>query len=318
MRARRIDELRTLVASPDFQAWWQDLVAARVALAGVQARRDELLSELTAMEFRAELSQKQAIDTLYRAGESEDAAARLLAEAESLENRGFPGVAAFEEQRFRVSELWYRVGAVESQLDQAKEGRRPAAELDALERQRKVAADEYERAAAHKNSLWSEVERLWAKSAEVSLLRSEQQLQARKVRREAETLFALAEERKKRAQALRAESDAAAQEVDALKARLESTRAAAVERFGALVGTDFLFFSHPVDTRNAFAVALVEDAEHYNVEVRPLAVYWVEHRRGVAFLEPARERPANLAEGDQRLEKYLLEGRKGEPDKSPA
>jgi hypothetical protein len=313
MRARRLDEVRELIASPDFRSWWQALVAARIALADAEAHRDELLAQLTSMEFRAELSQKHAIDTLYRGGEAEDAAAHLLAEAETLENRSFPGVAAFEEQRYRVSELWYRLGALESQVEHARDGKQPAAQVLALERQRQAAADEYERETARKNRLWDEVERLWAKSAEVSLLRSEHQLQARKVRREAESLFAQAEERKKRAVALRAEGEAAASAVEAAKAALEATRQAAVERFGALVGIDFLFFRHPHDSRHAYAVALVEDTEHYNVEVRPLALFSVEHRRGVAFLEPARAAAPAADDGDRRFETWFLQGRKGAP-----
>ncbi|MEW5743079.1 MAG: hypothetical protein AB1938_29455 [Myxococcota bacterium] len=317
MHARRLEELRELVASHDFKSWWDSLVAARVALADAEARREEVLSQLTSMEFRAELSQKHAIDTLYRAGEAEDQAAHLLAEAETLENRSFPGVAAFEEQRYRVSELWYRLGALETQLEHAKETKQSAAQILTLERQRQATADEYEKETARKNRLWDEVERLWAKSAEVSLLRSEQQLQARKVRREAEALFALAEERKKRAQAMRTDSEAAAAAVEAAKAKLEAARNAAVERFGALAGTDFLFFRHPQDSRHAYAVALVEDTEHYNVEVRPLAIYSVENRRGVAFLEPARAHASSPDEGDQRFENYFLHGRKGEPRRAP-
>jgi hypothetical protein len=318
MRARRLDEVRELIASPDFQSWWQALVAARIALADAEAHRDELLAQLTSMEFRAELSQKHAIDTLYRAGESEDAAAHLLAEAETLENRSFPGVAAFEEQRYRVSELWYRLGALESQVEHARDSKHPAPQQLTLERQRQAAADEYEQETARKNRLWDEVERLWAKSAEVSLLRSEQQLQARKVRRDAESLFAQAEERKKRAVALRAEGEAAASAVEAAKAKLEATRQAAVERFGALVGTDFLFFRHPHDSRHAYAVALVEDTEHYNVEVRPLAVFSVEHRRGVGFLEPARAAAPAGDDGDRRFETWFLHGRKGAPRRDTA
>jgi hypothetical protein len=318
MRARRLDEVRELIASSDFQSWWQALVTARIALADAEAHRDELLAQLTSMEFRAELSQKHAIDTLYRAGEAEDAAAHLLAESETLENRSFPGVAAFEEQRYRVSELWYRLGALESQLEHARDSKQPAPQVLTLERQRQAAADEYERETARKNRLWDEVERLWAKSAEVSLLRSEQQLQARKVRRDAESLFAQAEERKKRAFSLRAEGEAAASSVETAKAKLEATRQAAVERFGALVGTDFLFFRHPHDSRHAYAVALVEDTEHYNVEVRPLALFSVEHRRGVGFLEPARAVAPAGDDGDRRFETWFLHGRKGAPHRDTA
>jgi len=37
----------------------------------------------------------------------------------------------------------------------------------------------------------------------------------------------------------------------------------------------------------------------------------VEQKRGVTFLEPARERPASVDEGDKRFEEYFLQGRKG-------
>lgn len=310
MRARRLNEIRELIGTPEFQAWWVELVQARMALADVEAKREELLAQLTLSEFRAELTQKNAIDTLYRGGEHEDAAARLLVEAEELENRSFPGVAAFEEQRFRVSDLWYRLGAAEAELEQAKS--RARADIPTVERKKQALADEYERETARKNRLWDEVERLWAKSAEVSLLRSEQQALARKVRREAEQLFALAEERKKKAQALRTESDATATALEFAKARLDAVRSQARDRFSCVIGVDFLFFRAPGDSKHGYAVALVDDRESYNVEVKPLAVYSVERHRGVGFLEPARAAPVSEAEGDKRFEEYFLVGRKGE------
>lgn len=311
MQTKRLPEIRELVTSPEFLEWWRALVAARTTLAETEAGRDELLAQLTLMEFRSELTQKNAIDTLYRAGEHEDGAARSLAESTELENRSFPGVAAFEEQRFKVSEIWYRLGAAEKALDDAKEQKRPKTELDPLERRYRSLADEYEREMARRKRLWGEVEQLWTSSTEINLLTCEERVLARKVRKESEALFGLAEERKKKAQGLKAEADASANAVEAARAKLIAVRKKARDLFGASVGTDFLYFRHREDQRQAFAVCLVDDREAYNVEVKALSVYSVDRQRGVGFLEPARVAPASLEEGDRRFENYFLTGRKG-------
>src|SRR3954469_4815498 len=99
MKQKRLTEVRSLIASADFKQWWDQLNAVRDALREAEARYEELLGQCTLMEFRAELSQKNAIDTLYRAGEHEDTAANMLFEATELENKSFKGVGEFEEQR---------------------------------------------------------------------------------------------------------------------------------------------------------------------------------------------------------------------------
>ena len=85
----------------------------------------------------------------------------------------------------------------------------------------------------------------------------------------------------------------------------------AATRFGCAAGEDFLYFRQKDHERWAYCLALVEDAESYNVEVHPLSIYSVEQKRGVTFLEPARERAASGDEGDKRFEEYFLQGRKG-------
>jgi hypothetical protein len=300
-----------LVATLEFTEWWESLVRARIALGDAEAEREEQLAQLSLMEFRAELTQKNAIDTLYRAGEYEDHAARALAEAEVLENRGFPGVAAFEEQRFKVSELWYRLGAAESALEAAREKRHGPVELASLERKRQLAADDYERETAKKNRLWEEVERLWAKSTEVSLLRGEEQQLARKVRREAELTFGLAEERKQKARGLKQALEQAALAVERAALALDAHRKVARARFGCITGTDFLYFRLPEDPQRALAVCLVEDRHSYNLEVHPLEIYLVTRALGVGALEVPRFPLPSDDEGDRRFETYFLKGRKG-------
>jgi hypothetical protein len=313
MKARRLAEVQQLVASPDFQAWWAEFGRERKTLAEAEASRDELLAQLNLMEFRAELSQKNAIDTLYRGGEHEDAAARLLAEAEALENKSFLRVAAFEEQRYKVSELWYRLGAAEKERDEAKESKRSQADEAQLVKKAAAQKEEYEREMGRKNRLWDEVEQLWMSGAESSLLTAEEKVLARKVRKAAEHLFGVAEERKKNALKLRADAETAAMAVDAARGRLEAAFSRARESFGVAVTHDFIYLRHRGDQKRAWAVALVDDAENYNLEVKALLVYSVDRQRGVAFLEPAHVGADSIEEGDRRFEEYFLNGRKGAP-----
>ena len=111
IKSRRLAEVKDLLASADFEAWWKGLSTARNQLEGVTARYDELLTQAMLTDFRAELAQKNAIDTLYRSGEHEDAASDLLAESSELENQSFKTLSDYEELRFKVSEMWYRLGA---------------------------------------------------------------------------------------------------------------------------------------------------------------------------------------------------------------
>lgn len=312
MKQRRLTDVRALLGSVEFTEWWGQLTAARAALRDATARYEELLAQTTLMEFRAELTQKNAIDTLYRAGEHEDTAANMLFEATDLENKSFKGVGEFEEQRFRASEAWYRLGAAEKKRDEAVDKKLPEAEVKNAQRAHELAQTEYEKENARKLRAWDEVERLWARSAEVSLLVAEERALGKKVRKEAEGLFALAEERKKRAKELKAEVEACATQLEGAKAKVSALLSIAREKFGCATGTDFLYFRMKDDQRLAYCIALVEDSEGYNVEVKPLAVYQVDRQRGVSFLEPARASTPSLEEGDRRFEDYFLKGRKGE------
>jgi hypothetical protein len=335
VKARRLAEIKELLASRELLAWWESLTQARNALAEATAQYDELLTQAMLMDFRAELAQKNAIDTLYRSGEHEDAAASLLVESTELENQSFKSVSDFEELRFRTSDSWYKLGASERQLEDLREqlallvAQRDKAqggakrelearlsqrehELKLGERTYRQLHSEYEREAGRKARIWEEVERIWARSAEMSLTMAEKKMQAKKVRREAESLFAQAEERKQRAQKLRAEADASASAREQAQAKASEVLSAAKEQFGCALGDEFLYFRERDQSQRAFAVALVADSTTFNIELAPLAVYTVDRARGVSFLEPAVETPPSAEEGDRRFEAYFLQGRKGE------
>ncbi len=319
MKLKRLGEVRSLVAQPEFQQWWGQLLAGREEMAAAEERYDELLAQTTLMEFRAELTQKNAIDTLYRAGECDDAAANMLSEGTELENRSFRVISDFEEQRFRVSEIWYRLGASEKSLEEKREehgrlkAKKSETELKSAERLHQVAADEYERETGRKNRLWEEVERIWDRSAEVNLLVAEHRARGRRIRKEAEGMFALAEERKRRTRELRIEAEQSAAAVDSAKGKTRDLLDQARGLFGCASGEDFLYFRQKDNPKQAFCIPLLADAESYNVEVRPLSIFSVERQRGVSFLEPAHQNlPSSDDEGDKRFEAYFLGNRKGE------
>lgn len=335
IKARRLGEIRELLGSAEFVGWWDTLSQARHQHAEVVAQYDELLTQAMLMDFRAELAQKNAIDTLYRSGEHEDAASALLAESTELENLSFKSVSDFEELRYRTSETWYRLGAAERQMDELREGiaqlgkqrekaqggarREAEARLSAKEHELRLAERsyrqlhaDYEREAAKKTRIWDEVERIWARSAEMSLTMAEKKMQARKVRREAEALFAQAEERKQRAQKLRAESEQLALVRDQAAQKVAGVLALARERFACATGDEFLYFRERDQANRAFAVSLVADSQTFNIEVKPLGVYTVDRGRGVGFVEPAVDAPLSAEEGDRRFDAFFLSGRKGE------
>ncbi|MBI5548832.1 MAG: hypothetical protein HY901_33535 [Deltaproteobacteria bacterium] len=342
MKARRLNEVRQLASSPEFKGWWDGLLKVRQARDDARERHEELLSQAMLMDFRAELAQKNAIDTLYRAGELEDSAAKMAVEAQELDNTSFKVVADFEEQRIHASEIWYRACAAERQAEALREDvaarrqrlaaplgpaqkkeieaeiARVEAELKRVERAHVQLSQENERELAVKNRLWDEVEKIWARSMELALLMTERRTQGKKVRVEAQRLFKQAEDRKQRAHKLREEADTIAREQEAAEAKLAESLKQAGERFGCAQGDEFVYLRQKESPRRAWCVALVDDGQSYNIEVKPLAVYSIDQKRGVEFLEPAVEVRNSDAEGDRRFEEFFLTGRKGRAVEEPA
>ncbi len=318
MRALRLSELQELLQSQPFAAWWADFQRAVAGTKDARAHDEELVAQAQLMELRAELAQRAAVDVFTAAGESEEAAARTVAEAQALENHALEIVGTYEDQRFRTSDVWYRLGGAERAVELAREaaasGKRPEAQaaLDHAERSRRQLQAEYEAEDARRTRLWADVEGTWERAFTRSLLAAETAARTRVVRREAERLFKEAEERRERARQLRSEADAAGRERAAAEKRRAELLSQVGERFGCTTGETFLYWRHRDDQRSAFAVALFDEPEAHNLEVKALGVYTVGRQRGIAFLEPAREGLGQTAEeGDRRFEEVLLGPRKG-------
>ena len=332
VNALRVIDLRELLQGPAFAAWWAELGRVEATLREARARRDDLQAQLELMKARAEGAEESAAETLSRAGEVEDGASGMSAQSQELENRALELVGRFEEQRFRVSELWYRLGGAERVLEERREalaaaggegtgpraavGRRGAAVAARLVKEGDRAVrhlrEAYQREASRKDRLWEQVERSWARSVEIALLVAEGRWQTRRVNLAAERLFQEAKDRRVRAKRLKADLAAALREHDGATRMRSMLLAEARQRFGCVAGTSFLYWRRRGDERGALAVALADDGEAYNVEVKALGMYLVDRQRGVAFLEPAREgRVVTDEEGDRRFKEWFLGPRAG-------
>ncbi len=329
MKSLRLGELRELLQGSDFSAWWTDHARAVEALREARTRHEDLSAQSETMLVRSELAQRAAVDALGRAGDAEDEGARLAADAQGLENRALELVGRYEDQRFRTSDVWIRLGGAERLVEERREaaarakggpkgrdGATARAQLEAAvadaERQLRDLKALYGREDERRAKLWEEVEAAWSASFERSLLAAERGVAARGVRREAERLFQEAEERRVRAKHLAAEAAAARQAFEEAEERRAALLADTRERFGCVAGEAYLYWRHPDDKRAAFAVALADDPDGTNLEVKALAIYTVGRPRGVAFLEPARDGLApGDDDGDHRFEEYFLGPRKG-------
>ncbi len=296
MDSKRLSELSALVTSSEFVRWWKELQQARAESETAKNDWNQLLSQVGTVEAQAEVIQKEAIETLDRADEYENVAATAQAEAGGLENKSFRAVSEFEQQRFRASETWYRLGGSEKELDELRDAytkapnRKTQGELEAAERSHRHLSEQYAREMERKEKLWEEVEEIWARSAETNLRTVEQRLLGKKVRRQAEDLFAAADEKRKQAIGLRGEAERGEHRAEAAAKKIRATLDAAKERFGCGVGTDFLYFREAGNQEGALCVALIADRGNYNLEVQPLSIYSLDARVGVAHLEPAREK----------------------------
>lgn len=306
MKSLRLGDLRELLQSSAFSAWWTGLAHAAAALQEARLRHEDLSSQAEMMTVRSELAQRRAVEVFSRAGDAEDEATRAAAEAQRLENRALELVAQHEEQRVRTSDLWIRLGAAEKAVEERREApprprRAPRGErgqdggtaaLRSAEREHEELRAQYAAEDEKRSRLWEDVEAAWAASFERSLVAAEHGLAARRARREAERLFQEAEERRGRAKQLAKDADAAGRELAEAQRRRVALLAKASEEFGCTPGESFLYWRHAGDKRSAWAVALADEVEGTNLHVKALGVYVVARHRGVALLEPAREEPS--------------------------
>jgi hypothetical protein len=306
MKALWLREVQAILGREDFLKWWQSLVDLEQKLAAVGSRFDELLAQVNLMDFRAEFTQKNAIDSLYLAGEYEDTAAQLLAEASEIENKSYEAVANFESQRIYVSDLFSRMGAVEHNFLNAQ------TERERLEKELRDATALYERENARKMSLWEEVEQMWARSLDINLGVSERRVKSKRARREAERLFKEAEQHKRSSKALQAEAAEAEQKNKEIQQAIEDLRTSARKLFGCLVGEEFLYWPRRENINEVYCVPINDHAEGFNIELRAKNIYLISRQRGVEFIEPLPPAGEVPGEEDGRIDDFFRRGQPGE------
>jgi hypothetical protein len=307
MKALWLREVQAILGREDFLQWWQSLVDLEQKLAAVGSRFDELLAQVNLMDFRAEFTQKNAIDSLYLAGEYEDTAAQLLAEASEVENKSYEAVANFESQRIYVSDLFSRMGAVEHNFLSAKAEAREVRER--LEKELREATALYERENARKMSLWEEVEQMWARSLDINLGVSERRVKSKRARREAERLFREAEQHKRSSKTLQAEAAEAEQKKKEIQQTIEDLRTSARKLFGCLVGEEFLYWPRRENVNEVYCVPINDHAEGFNIELRAKNIYLISRQRGVEFIEPLPPAGETPEEEDGRIDDFFRSGR---------
>jgi len=308
MKPKWLKDVKDLLDSPDFKSWWAQLETARRDLRVTQEQEDEVLTQNNLLNFRAEMGQRAASDLLFKAGEYEDAATHLLADASDLDNRSFRIVAEFEDMRVLVSDLWYKLGSAEENVRELTEEiarlkdrltkanasergsletelRKRDADLKTQNKDLRRISEEYEREAARKSRMWTEVERIWNKSLTINLSVTERRRKGAKIRLMAERLFQQVESNHERAEKLETERESLAEKIADAHRRVTALLEQATEKFECVAGEDFLYWPQREDANRVYCLSLVTDAEAYRVPVMPLKVYGAQRQSGVDSLD---------------------------------
>ena len=309
MKAKWQQEVKDLLASPEFTRWWEDLCTTEAELERNSGLLEEQLGQVTLLEFRAEFTQKKGIDTLDTANGHEYAAEGMQAEASELENKALEAVARFEELRFLVSDLWSRLGAREHQTEQAKAAG-DKGKVKSFEREIRLIREEYEKEMAKKVRAWDDVERMWGRALEINLMIAENRIRSRKVRRQSEQNFLESERHRQNAERLRAEASASEERYDELLQRNKELYRLAGQRLSCIVEKEFLYWQQRENNKMVWAVPLVADRASYNLEITPLNLYQVDRVRGVEFIEPVPDKVL-AEEDDSRIDDFFQVGPNG-------
>jgi hypothetical protein len=331
MKALWLREVQAILQRADFIEWWSGLSKLEADRQAILERHEELLAQTTLTEFRAELTQKNAIDTLYQAGELEDSAALLLAESAEIENKAYEAVANFESQRIAVSDLYSQMGAVEHNFlsvqtevneiktsieastdpeqkkEQTRQLRRKQEVLSDWDRRLREASATYERGNNRKMKLWEEVEQMWARSLDINLSVSERRAKSRRARKTAERLFKEAEQHKQAAENLAREAEEAQQKLSELAKAIDQQRTASKRFFGCIVGDEFLYWPRRENNKEVYCMPIGSHSTGFNIELEARSLYLVGRQRGVEFIEPLPPDGAMTKADDRRIDDFFLD-----------
>jgi hypothetical protein len=341
MKALWLRELQALLSRDDVSEWWRFMASAEEMRNNIRGRHEELLAQVKLMEFRSELTQKNAIDALYQAGEYEDLAVQLEADASEIENKSYEAVGNFETQRIAVSEFFSHMGALEhfflniqaevkslqTSIEGAKDSeqreelnrllKKKEAELSKAERELRESNAVYERENNRKVKLWEEVEQMWTRSLDIHLGVAERRMKSKRARMEAERLFKESEQHKKRVDALRQETEESSRKQEELIHAVEEHRALARRLFQCLVGEDFLYWPQRENDNKVYCVPISTHQSGFNIELQARTIYQINRQRGVEFIEPIPPEGITNQDNDDRIDGFFLAPLKVPPVEPP-
>ncbi len=340
MKAKKISELRELLRSEEFAAWYRRYNDLGEHQRNAEQHREDILAQVNMLSFKAEFLQNAGDETLFRAAECEDASARALAEFSGIENDSFDTLSGFEIQRMATTEV---LGVLHLHENNLEEHRRivsdKRAELEAIrkrpasperdseanrlsddlsERERRTpalarAVEEaratFERKSVRRDELWVEVEDTWGRSFRANMARTEYAFQSRRVRREAEAMFARAEAERIRLLQLNDEVKVVESRIEQQQKDFSAHLEIGRKDFDCALINEFLYWPRADDVQGAICVPLIDEAAELNIQVTALGLYHMERAKGLDLLEPVPEETDGM--DDPRLDSFFLEGRPG-------
>ncbi|MCX7945295.1 MAG: hypothetical protein N2746_12375 [Deltaproteobacteria bacterium] len=336
MKAKYLKEIKNLLESPAFKEWWAKYSEKQKEILNITSEIDTIMAEENNHRFNANLVQKRALDKIEESTQMDALAAKWMAEASDMDNKSYEAVARFESKRVEVSELWFKVGAIDHELENVK------AEINTLRERLSVASDRqevinlrtalknkeqaleslnkefarvselYEREAAKKKKLWEEVEMIWGISIEYNLKVAEAQAKSKRFKKEAEKLLKesnyyirKANEKQSQLEQLNSERE---KDIRYIGELLRLAR----EKFECIAEDEFLYWQQKENAQLIYCVPLITDLDNYNIEIRALNIYQVDRSKGVSFIEPlVVDRKRISDEEDTRIDDFFLKGRKG-------
>ncbi|MGC9044492.1 MAG: hypothetical protein ACP5KG_11625 [Myxococcota bacterium] len=336
MKSKYLKEIKNLIESPAFKEWWVRYNEKQKEISHLTSEIDNILAEENNHLFNANLVQKKALDRIEESSQMDALAARWLAEASDLDNKSYEAVAKFESKRVEVSELWFKVGALDHELETIKSEINTLRErlqnasdrqevinlrttlknkeqtLESLNREFSKISEQYEREAARKKKLWEDVEMIWSMSIEYNLKVAEAQAKSRKFKREAERLLQESNYFNRKAKEKHAEIEQMNSEREKNVKYIEELLRLAREKFECIAEDEFLYWQQKENSQMVYCVPLITDLDNYNIEIRALNIYQVDRTRGVTFIEPLVESSKRISdEEDTRIDDFFLKGRNG-------
>ncbi len=336
MKPKYLKEIKNYLESPPFKEWWAKYSEKKKEIQNITSEIDKIMAEENNLKFNANLLQKKALDRIEESSQMDALAARWIAEASDMDNKSYEAVARFESKRVEVSELWFKVGALDHELETIKSEINVLRErlssasdrqevinlrttlkskeqaLESLNKEFAKVSEMYEREAAKKKKLWEEVEMIWGITIEYNLKVAEAQAKSKKFKRDAERFLRESNYISRKG----AEKQSQLEQLNAEREKdikyIEELLRIARERFECIAEDEFLYWQQKENSQLIYCVPLITDLDNYNIEIRALNIYQVDRSKGVSFIEPlAEERKRISDEEDSRIDDFFLKGRNG-------